>query len=1782
MSLNSNSNQEASSSSGQSSNVSQDVDKGDVVLPAGRQSIKSGLLSNGSCSSQSMGGKAEKRDFAINGFNPTTHDIKLPILVGTRTLEYIKWSKTVINCLKGYGIHSFVLSDEQKSLDEVLDDDDGHHSNKAVLRMYNIVHSRLATALRIATSNVLGSVFFDDFEKAHSDSTRIIPEYDVPAPAADQNAYLLWNLIKNKLNRRTAGDKQFLYNKIQGLRYFMGQDPLELKRKFDELRHELTDMGFDGITEEASKTLWLNYIPKELESIRQGLECQSNHTTDDIYNALYANYVRNKNANRNKDESFKKHYPKPSSKPQQQINEVSDSAKQKPHYKKDSKFSKSNKFQKNSGDKRCTHCDKSGHTVDTCFRKEIHDLKKQLARASTGAPEELSYLQDSDEKVEYLCSVEEIKDSNYLHILQDPNSKFTVAHVEKQHSDNIVQVQTVHGDIVRISEQHLKQYPDKFKKISAKKKSKKIQNKFQNYVQQINLKQRSAKINQSRESSKIREKRRQLNVKKWIAQNQQNQPKSSWTPKIICNYIDLYLQKLQEINSIEDEDENSTSEELEEANATFGELIQKDLWLLDSGAQRNITPFRELLNDVKKLQQPITMVAANGARMQAKYSGALRLTPKRIVSEVLWLPSARRNLLSESRILEKKTPIYKDVDFCYFLRKSIKFEPEDYFLRIPRNKKTGMFEFTRKVNNNGEILDDISPQVHRAFKDVPSAAPSSSSSNQPIRRFPKRNQPNNRRAQALNVVEDDFKEFSESRNDSSDEEYGYILALSEMYEGELQALATVPQTAVDLYHRRLGHAGEKRMIQAVKTKLIPLTEREVYQYFKNGKPACCINGIITRKPVASIRDKAYVATRVLQCLWYDILGPMSVIDRSSKTKKKTRAVNGYLYLLVVVDEFSRAVFVFAMKRKSEAKNLLQTLVLSLQKRTGYGVERMRSDRAKEFLNSMMTSFCRQHGIYQAPTPAYSPALNGLVERMNRSIFDLARPMLLQAGADKRLWAEAAKWAAFLLNVTPNVHLDGKTPFQVLFNYHFDLKRARVFGCDAHVMNPPPHQTLIDEKTWDGVFVGYDFEQDLYKVMMQGGQIYPARDVEWSEQSFEQLKKMFKKVTFKLPKQRDTRQSPAQQEPHMPIVADENPYSNLINSSSDEDDSSDHDSSVTVADRSDTEAPQSPPPIAAVRIDRGPTIPRELRNLQRDAGQYEQWNRSWAASISQLPALTPEQQALSAEYTRDFKRRIQQAQEDSDAECLMTAIEDRSEPKTHKQAMAGPDREQWIKAEKAELDSLKMTQAYRECLLPSGKVALPSHMVYKIKRGPNGEILRYKVRLVAGGHRQVHGRDYDETFSPVAKMKSIKLLLSIAAQHDLVLKQIDFDTAFLNAPLKEEVYIRPPDGYGNINPKLIWKLERSLYGLKQAGRNWYIELDKAMKNLGYEPLAMDPCLYIRKTLKGNLMYTTVYVDDQITACNTEDVEEWESVRKSLAALFNMKQMPTCHWVLNMAVSRDEKTKEITLSQEQYTKDLLTTFGMAQAKPDRLPHASEPLQMTIADGKEGIPLSLADHNQYRSMIGGLLYLANLTRIDICYTVNRLAQFVHAPKAHHMCAAKRVLRYLAGTSKLGLVFKPNKDLDEKSQGFVVYSDADWAADVATRKSVSGGVVFYNGNLIHWFSKKQELTAQSTMEAEYIAMHACTKDIIWFQQWIQQITKVKPPTRLLCDNTSAIISSKADKSHQRTRHIDIRYHLVRDHVLNDHMKVEYVQTDKQIADCLTKPLSHEKFIYFRNLLLR
>ena len=426
------------------------------------------------------------------------------------------------------------------------------------------------------------------------------------------------------------------------------------------------------------------------------------------------------------------------------------------------------------------------------------------------------------------------------------------------------------------------------------------------------------------------------------------------------------------------------------------------------------------------------------------------------------------------------------------------------------------------------------------------------------------------------------------------------------------------------------------------------------------------------------------------------------------------------------------------------------------------------------------------------------------------------------------------------------------------------------------------------------------------------------------------------------------------------------------------------------------------------------------------------------------------------------------------------LTDNGEPESLEEATRVEESSKWELAMKDEMNSLTRNQTWELTSLPKGKIALHNKWVYRIKEEHNGS-KRFKARLVVKGFQQKEGIDYTDIFSPVVKMTTIRLVLSIVAAEDLHLEQLDVKTAFLHGDLEEDIYMKQPEGFSEKGKEnMVCRLKRSLYGLKQAPRQWYKKFDNFMCNNGFTRLQADHCCYV-KNFGSSYIILLIYVDDMLVAGSS--IGEINKLKQQLSKQFEMKDLGNAKQILGMRIIRDRDKGTLKLSQEEYVKKVLHRFKMDGAKP-----ISTPLAKHFKLTKEQSPKTEEERNYmnvvpYASAIGSLMYVMVCTRPDIAHAVGVVNRYMSNPGKQHWEAVKWIMRYLKGTSNTSLCFTKS---DLKLQGYV---DADLAGDIDTRKSTTGFVYTLGNTAVCWASKLQKIVALSTTEAEYVAVYRSWK---------------------------------------------------------------------------------------------
>jgi hypothetical protein len=482
---------------------------------------------------------------------------------------------------------------------------------------------------------------------------------------------------------------------------------------------------------------------------------------------------------------------------------------------------------------------------------------------------------------------------------------------------------------------------------------------------------------------------------------------------------------------------------------------------------------------------------------------------------------------------------------------------------------------------------------------------------------------------------------------------------------------------------------------------------------------------------------------------------------------------------------------------------------------------------------------------------------------------------------------------------------------------------------------------------------------------------------------------------------------------------------------------------------------------------------------------------------------------------------------------------------------------WNDAMSTELLALETTGTWQLVDKPPDAKPIGCRWVYKIKRHADGSIERYKARLVAKGYNQIEGLDYFDTYSPVAKMTTVRTVIALASIHHWFIHQLDVNNAFLHGDLKEDVYMTLPPGFNTPHPNKVCKLIKSLYGLKQASRQWNEKLTSFLLQMKFVQAASDHSLFTRKT-SSSFIVLLVYVDDVIIAGTSLD--DIQLIKSALHKSFKIKDLGQLKYFLGLEVAHSQAG--ITICQRKYCLDLLHDTGLLDAKPANTP--CDPSVKLYND--DSVPYH--DISAYRRLVGRLLYL-NATRPDITFITQQLSQFLSAPTTIHFNAAIRVLHYLKSCPGSGLFFPRDSSLR-----LIGFSDADWAGCKDTRRSISGQCFFIGKSLVSWRTKKQLTVSRSSSEAEYRALAAATCELQWLLYLFAdlQLTCSQLPV-LYCDNRSAIHIAANPVFHERTKHLEIDCHIVREKLHAGILKLLPVPSQHQLADFFTKALLPQPF---------
>ena len=935
-------------------------------------------------------------------------------------------------------------------------------------------------------------------------------------------------------------------------------------------------------------------------------------------------------------------------------------------------------------------------------------------------------------------------------------------------------------------------------------------------------------------------------------------------------------------------------------------------------------------------------------------------------------------------------------------------------------------------------------------------------------------------------------------------------------------------------------------------------------------------------------------------MFCDLCGPFPVLTP-----------HGKLYLIAFLEDSGNILKLHCLARKDQSAEAFHVTKASWERKTGRKILRFRVDGAGELGSDEFVKALEDMGIERDVVPRYKHWKNGKMERVFRTIQGRMLAMLTAAQLPLTYWGEAALTAGFLFNLSISSTLPKNvTPFEVLKHTKPDVSHLKVWGvrCFAHV--PIELQTKLGVKSCECLFMGYPPSGRGYRVRsLTTNHFFDSGNVIFDENiPYHALHEVSSSPVdyFSLPFPTTARDVTPVTTPSTDVSHNEEHPStnnNEVAHTQDLPDTHSPEPSTTTAssrpvlrtDRKLTDAGRSyADSIQAAKtrvLER-----REKRRQLRDgtAVVMEEMLDDADSEHDQFACLCRE--GVMEDFpdtfseTDDFVAAVASLdvhdylQRDADALFESAFLSLRSDvvrdprspgydmttpPANHREAMLRLDAEEWKKVEDKELEMLKSMGVYVDEKLPEGRKAIGNRWVFEFKLDVNGGPPIHKARLVAQGFSQVPFVDYDATFAPVAKSASVRFVAVHSALHSWHLECFDATRAFLWGDLTRTIYMRYPPGYTSPEGlRGVWRLLKSLYGLKQASLIWYKLLRKVLESLGFVRSEFDHAVFVYKRPWGGEevhCLLAMHVDDGLAGCTSMDFLTF--IKGEIKKAFGIKDLGPLRNFLGVQFERNLDTCELWIHQEMFIDSLLLEYELTDCNAVKTPlDRDHPLgQLTDLHA----PIDNLTHS-FQRLVGSLLFLQTCSRPDISFAVLLLSQHCSSPEPRHFAAAKRVLRYLKGTRSYRLSYGgQNRHLPLSG-----LSDADWAGDKKDRASISGFVWSIGGGPISWSAKKQNCVALSTTEAEYVALTRAIQEGIWLRQSLDQFqVHCALPLIISTDNNGARSLSVNDSNHGKAKHIDIRYHFIRSHIESNSFIVKHTPGVENTADIFTKPLSRITF---------
>ena len=899
------------------------------------------------------------------------------------------------------------------------------------------------------------------------------------------------------------------------------------------------------------------------------------------------------------------------------------------------------------------------------------------------------------------------------------------------------------------------------------------------------------------------------------------------------------------------------------------------------------------------------------------------------------------------------------------------------------------------------------------------------------------------------------------------------------------------------------------------------------------------------------------------------------------------------YYLLLIDDFSRFISIFLMGRKHQVPACYEQFINFIAVQFGAKVKCLRTDNGTEFRNAEMDRLTS--GTARQYTAHGNPEQNGRAERAMRSIAEMARAILKQKGLSLRFWPYAVMYAVFIKNRLPHRAIGFKVPFEVLYEKAPDYQSIRPFGEQVFVLDQTA-TTKFSNPARPALFMGYpEGVKGYYVYLLNERKMDIVRSLHDSEEIANSQVQTESRYTVESDDP-DIRMNPDHPYFSRPLFEKERECAqdNLLEQQQHQD--------VDEQDVSIYFSPvQSPQP--AIPSDDEEVSARDSdvqSSLQTETAQSDQQNAADPGEPDSTPALFlkdlidtdredhsvyPKGRIIMNKSEKAWFQRVfpaatithlvpYKAKMQSNQKCTIVRVSAVQPPRSYEKAISAPFRSVFQPAMEREMASQIAAGSFKLVERPKGAKVLPTVWLYKYVYDSAGGVTGGKARLVILGNQQLYEIG-EKNYAPVVNYATLRTVLAFAVSRGLHIHHIDATTAFLNAEVEGVIYASQPKGFARPGEEhLVWRIEKSVYGLRQSARRWYLHLKRVLISMKFRQLLSDGCVFV-KHVGDELLTVVAWVDDLLVICGDETA--LVEFKKSFNEQVKVKDHGQITNFLGIRCNYDRQSRVLELDQQTYLEQALESVGF-----DSCSRSASPFKVADAkkletsdqspDDPDFISCTLSDRDWFQSGVGKLMYVNTTYRFDLSYPVSLLAAAMHDPKAIHLRMLKQLLRYVQCTKQHRLVYRNGNDQLHSPSGLVVYADSSFGE----KASRVGLLVFVSGNLVSWQSHKQDRVATSTSESEILAVHDSLNEIEFVTNLAGELGcdhLVPRPATVYNDNLSAKSSIETGGKFDKNKAYRNRLNRIIQAVEDLQVEAVYVRTAEMLADGLTKSIPGDVF---------